>query len=89
MMAHRLVGWRAIGLCCSVSNNTAEIRATIDTEGTAVVGCRIRRGGADGLMLSLVDAAASLFARVVKATKRAIDHRPSGWRVPCTTSGIE
>jgi hypothetical protein len=61
MMPHRLVGWRAIGLCCSVSNNTAEIRATIDTEGTAVVGCRIRRRGADGLMLSLVAAAASLF----------------------------
>jgi hypothetical protein len=42
-----------------VSNNTAEIPATIDTAGRAAVLRRIGRTGAGGLIVSLVDAAAS------------------------------
>lgn len=53
-----LAGWRAIRLCCSVSNKTAEVRATIDMEDGAAGGCRIGRAGAGGLMLSLAAAAA-------------------------------
>ena len=52
----------AIGPCCSVSNNTAKIRAAIATEGGAAVGCRIGRAGAGGLMLSLGAAAPALAA---------------------------
>jgi Superinfection immunity protein len=41
-----------------VSNNAAEIPATIDAAGRAAVVCRIGRAGAGGLMVSLVAGAA-------------------------------
>jgi Superinfection immunity protein len=41
-----------------VSNNAADIPASIDTAGSAAVVCRIGRAGAGGLMVSLVAGAA-------------------------------